>query len=129
MLEADILMGTIDGGSAPVAIMAHPPDKTSDLTFAEFLSEVIAANSGQNKAKGIKLDFKDIESVEPCLKLLRKQARKIDFPVWLNADVLVGPGNSSTVPVDAERFLNLTQNYAPFATLSLGWTTSYGEYP
>jgi len=123
MLEADVLIGVKEGGTIREPIMAHPPSNTSDITFAEFLSEVMKGSS--DRKKGIKLDFKDIESVEPCLKLLKKHSKHIHFPVWLNADILVGPGNPTAEPVDASKFLNLTQKYAPFATLSLGWTTSY----
>ena len=41
--------------------------------------------------KGIKLDFKQLEAVKPCLDLLAAQEYLLYFPVWLNADILSGP--------------------------------------
>lgn len=49
MLEADVLLG---GADPTEPIMAHPPDKHSDITLQEWLEEV------QEHQKGIKLDFK-----------------------------------------------------------------------
>lgn len=48
MLEADVLMREADRQP----IMAHPPDKDSDITLKEWLEEV------KEHQKGIKLDFK-----------------------------------------------------------------------
>jgi hypothetical protein len=44
----------------------------------------------------------------------------------LNADILPGPVNSNTKPVDADRFLDLSVRLFPSSTLSVGWTTRYG---
>ena len=56
---------------------------------------------------------------------------QISFPVWLNADILIGPGTGTTVAlgiesklVDPDRFIPLCQEYFPTSTLSTGWTTS-----
>ena len=62
-IEADILIGSSSNGP----IMAHPPHTTSDLTFSEFLREV------QSTSKGLKLDFKDINALQPCLNELEAQ--------------------------------------------------------
>lgn len=62
-IEADILIGT----ESPNPIMAHPPNKTSDLTFSQFLNEV------KSSSKGLKLDFKDINALQPCLDELEAQ--------------------------------------------------------
>ena len=62
-IEADILIGSET--SSP--IMAHPPHTTSDLTFSEFLKEL------KSTSKGLKLDFKDIKAVKPCLEELEAQ--------------------------------------------------------
>jgi hypothetical protein len=56
-IEADILIGT----STHTPIMAHPPHRTSDLTFSEFLHAV------RSTSKGLKLDFKDINALQACL--------------------------------------------------------------
>lgn len=49
MLEADVLMREADPKEP---IMAHPPDKDSDISLKEWLDEV------KEHQKGIKLDFK-----------------------------------------------------------------------
>lgn len=122
MIEADVSIG--EGG---VPIMAHPPQNESDLTLEEFMNTVIAASS-KGIRKGVKLDFKFIEIVSPSLDILKTVEDKFHFPVWLNADILQGPGGSST-PVDAEQFLTLSTEYFPTATLSIGYTTSSeGQY-
>jgi hypothetical protein len=43
----------------------------------------------------------------------------------LNADILPGPVNSTTQPVDADNFLKLCVEQFPSSTLSVGWTTRY----
>lgn len=48
------------------------------------------------------------------------------YPVWINADILSGPLNANTTPVDATRFLNAAKNFTN-STLSIGWTTNYGS--
>lgn len=45
------------------------------------------------------------------------------FPVWLNADILRGPVDADTEPVDAKQFLSLASKTLPESTLSIGWTT------
>ena len=62
-IEADILIGS----STTEPIMAHPPHTTSDLTFADFLKEL------KSTSKGLKLDFKDINALQPCLNELEAQ--------------------------------------------------------
>ena len=71
-IEADILMGS----SVNAPIMAHPPHNTSDLTFSDFLRGV------RSSSKGLKLDFKDINALQPCLTELEAQkdhVRSSDF--------------------------------------------------
>lgn len=52
MIEADILLR----GQDPIEpIMAHPPEKDSDITLQEWLKEV------KISGKGIKLDFKRLK--------------------------------------------------------------------
>ncbi|CAG7713049.1 unnamed protein product [Allacma fusca] len=127
MLEADISLGTVHGSEQVVPIMAHPPANTSDLSFEVFINRIIRAVDGGAK-KGAKLDFKDIKTVEPCLQMLKqlKRKKKISFPVWLNADILPGPVNSTDEPVNATEFLSLASEYSPSSMLSLGWKTNFG---
>ena len=77
MLEADLLMSrpperasSSSGASASEVLMCHPPARESDLGFEDFMSDVIAALR-EGRRVGIKLDFKEIECVAPCLDLLR----------------------------------------------------------
>lgn len=132
MLEVDIVMGIYEGDpdEGLVPILAHPPNKSSDLQFTDFLEEVITATAQDGRKKGVKLDFKDIEAVEPCLKLvqsrLQSESFPITFPVIVNADILGGPVNATKKPLDAARFISLAKQYTPSATLSVGWTTRYG---
>lgn len=47
MLEADILMGHLSSDTSfdkLIPIMAHPPNKTSDISFEQWMKEVISAN-------------------------------------------------------------------------------------
>lgn len=50
---------------------------------------------------------------------------QVTFPLWLNADILSGPVDSTTKPVDAQQFLKLSADHQR-AVLSIGWTTKYG---
>ncbi|KAM3843773.1 protein FAM151B isoform 1-T1 [Vipera latastei] len=108
MIEADVLLY----GNHPV--MAHPPETNSDNTLKEWLNEIKSTN------KGMKLDFKSLEAVNPSMKLLGDlQLRQ---PIWINADILLGPKGNHPV-VDAKGFLDTVISSFPDVTLSLGWTT------
>lgn len=124
MIEADVSIGP-DGQP----IMAHPPAIVSDLSLQQFLDIVIAVSIKQVKSnycftmytciketekgtkKGIKLDFKSIDIVQPSLELMRTVESRLEIPVWLNADIIVGPAGGD--PVDADRFLDLCAQYFP----------------
>ena len=119
MLEADVLMrnNMVDG----TPVMAHPPAVDSNLTLQTFLEKTTTSLS-----KGIKLDFKTIQVVEPALKMIKNvtSGQQVTNPIWLNADILPGPCYDEVcVPVDHERFLSLCKSYYPNATLSISWTT------
>ncbi|CAF0943653.1 unnamed protein product [Adineta ricciae] len=121
-IEADILMG-----SSPIGpIMAHPPHTTSDLTFSDFLQAV------KSTSKGLKLDFKDINALQPCLDELEANKDSINGPIILNADIV--RANSQCVqPIDAQRFLNACLSFSfrvipiLMVSFSLGWTTIYDK--
>ncbi|MGH0154393.1 UNVERIFIED_CONTAM: hypothetical protein FKN15_026877 [Acipenser sinensis] len=123
VLEADVnIEGYNTDGQTSIPIMAHPPDIYSDNTLQEWLDAVLKSN------KGIKLDFKTIESVGPSLDILKKKALEsgINRPVWLNADILHGPNVPGFIEVvNATRFLNLIQEKFPNATISPGWKVLY----
>ena len=86
MIEADVSLGPEN-----VPIMAHPPANTSDLSLVQFLEYVLASTESGAK-KGIKLDFKFLGVVEPSLQILDGLRDKLKIPLWLNADILQGPG-------------------------------------
>ncbi|XP_003216319.2 protein FAM151B isoform X1 [Anolis carolinensis] len=111
MIEADVL-GKKDGEP----IMAHPPETSSDNTLKEWLTEIQTTN------KGVKLDFKSLEAVNPSMKILGDT--KLKQPVWINADILPGPNGSNCV-IDAKGFLSTVTSFFPDVTLSLGWTTGW----
>ena len=122
MFEADVNMRFNRNDTIP--IMAHPPKNDSDLTLEAFLKSLQQTN------KGIKLDFKSILAVKPSMDVLKNVFGTADSkPLWLNADILPGPGITaiSNPPVDAASFIDIcTKNY-PNATLSLGWTTGWSK--
>uniref|UniRef100_A0A8B9S8C9 Family with sequence similarity 151 member B n=1 Tax=Apteryx owenii TaxID=8824 RepID=A0A8B9S8C9_APTOW len=117
MIEADILLRDDKGGNGD-PIMAHPPETDSDNTLREWLKEIVKTN------KGIKLDFKSLEAVQPSLELLKHVEPHLRRPVWINADILPGPNGSSAV-VDAKGFLDTVTSFFPNVTLSLGWSTGW----
>jgi hypothetical protein len=101
-----------------VPIMAHPPHRHSDLTFDLFLNMV--AGTG----KHIKLDFKELEAAQACLPILAAALpRLVGQHVWLNADILPGPGYDGS-PLDAQKFLGMCIDFCPDCHLSLGWKVS-----
>jgi len=132
-IEADLLMGrdesVHDGGQQQnnsssrqqegntiVPILSHPPERASDLSAENFLRQVIrehpSASAGGTTSrrhyleKHIKLDFKDMDAVEPTLKLLFQEMNVsvAERTVFLNADIVPGPGKSE-VSVPADHFI------------------------
>ncbi|XP_057336649.1 protein FAM151B isoform X2 [Microplitis mediator] len=125
MVEADVVLGTIDDSSMDVVpIMAHPPKNTSNLSLESFLSAMVADGK-----RGVKLDFKSIEAFDVSLDILAENRPNMTFPVWLNADILSGPVDSMATPVDAKQFIEKANKAFPESTLSVGWTTRYGLLP
>jgi hypothetical protein len=47
----------------------------------------------------------------------------LKFPIFLNADILPGPVNATTIPLDPKAFLHDAAEVMPECTLSVGWTT------
>ncbi|XP_034027139.1 protein FAM151B [Thalassophryne amazonica] len=112
MLEADVIL---NGVFPREPIMAHPPATDSDITLREWLQAVKVHN------KGIKLDFKSLEAVALSVALLQEVLSELNFPIWVNADVLQGPGGTAC-PLDPRAFLVAVERLPPHAVLSLGWT-------
>ncbi|XP_012524870.2 protein FAM151B isoform X2 [Monomorium pharaonis] len=121
MLEADVVMGKLNNSTDIIPIMAHPPTTESDLSLEDFL------NISNNGSKGIKLDFKSNEAFENSKPILIKLRPTLKRPVFLNADILPGPVNATTVPLNATEFLKGANETMPDSILSIGWTTRYGK--
>lgn len=143
-IETDILMGSfVDHDEIPVAnvnfeeripIMAHPPSRSSNLTPDIFFDMVFRC---QDKAPHIKLDFKEIDTVQSVLGSLMDSYSKhcmddlnLDekLCVYLNADVLAGPGmQNESAKVDAEDFMNICSDIIlKYQTSNLVWAFSLG---
>jgi hypothetical protein len=97
------------------AVAVHPPETVSNLTFEQLIGTM------RHSRKGLKLDFKDPEILERCLKML--QADPLNQPVLLNADILRGPG-ANISKFSAAGFLAYCAEYYPQGILSIGWTTT-----
>ena len=138
-IEADILMGRVVGSNTDAEkepIMAHPPNRLSSLSTSTFIQ--LCLDRGERTAKHIKLDFKEIEAVQPTLEhihsvLLSSQPKPVT--VFLNADILPGPGcRSGENYVDSKGFLeactsflrkeSVSNSILSFA-LSLGYKADY----
>ena len=90
--------------SQSAVVHAHPPATASDLPFDAFLDAVCGEDA---RPAHVKLDFKMPNIVAPCVAsidkyyadaLLEKQ-----MALWLNADVLPGPG-APRCAFDADAF-------------------------
>ncbi|XP_030242060.1 protein FAM151B isoform X1 [Drosophila navojoa] len=127
MIEADIVLGQLNGEGLVLPVMAHPPANTSDLTLKDFLNQIKAHNEVHEGAeKGVKLDFKSIEVFEGSLGILDESIPKMTYPIWINADIISGPvEQNSSVPVDPPAFFAGCMRYKQ-AVLSIGWTTNWG---
>jgi len=113
MYEADLnqeLSCATSGQLLPVCVGNRKSRRTTD------------AIPGLRMRKGIKLDFKQWDCVEPAIKHLRnvRAVERLKGHLWLNADVFAGPGALIT-PLDAWQFVRLCAENLPEAVLSLGW--------
>ena len=73
--------------------------------------------------KGIKLDFKKTNILPESMKMVQSLLHKVNFPLWINADIIQGPRSLDSPKkeaVDAKEFLRLCEQYAPKATISPG---------
>lgn len=128
-VEADILMGTamgnLENSGIAEPIMAHPPDRESDMSFAHFMN---LAMQNKQLQKHVKLDFKEIETTQPCLDILRNLTFESNGKfIFLNADIIPGPGRThEDITVSASHFLDQchcvisSMRKVKFA-FSLGW--------
>lgn len=128
-IECDIVLGHLFSDTEEKTlqpIMAHPPLNKSDITLHEFMRQIKSHNDKLPKEnrKGVKLDFKSIEVFIGSLDILNEFFTS-DYDIWINADIYSGPVESTTTPVEADRFLAEAKKFT--ATLSTGWTTRWGS--
>jgi len=105
-IECDIIMSN---NHPPEPILAHPPCRESDLAVRRMLRLIMAPQKDEknNLRKHLKLDFKEIEALEPTLDLILNSAftNTLRKDIILNADILSGPGidlnDHSIVPPSA----------------------------
>lgn len=119
-IETDLVMGQSIGSTPTterIPIMAHPPNTESDLSMTDFLSIIskptvssttnttsISIDTERITYKSIKLDFKEMDTVEPTLKKIKemKIATDENAVFFLNADILPGPGHREAKDVAFE---------------------------
>jgi len=128
-LEADVSWNSLLG----IPVMKHAASSTdpTDLPVSTWLHHAC----GSASITIIKLDFKAIDAVAPTVQLLKERFQvnaaasstsANGAQIWLNADVLKGPG-THLAPVPVDRFLDACDQL-PHATLSLGWTTGWSPF-
>jgi hypothetical protein len=112
--EGDVLLGRHTPDGPVTAIMAHPPETESDLSFEAW------ASAAQRAGRGIKVDLKDPAVVDTVVEVL-KATRFAEANLILNADMTIGPGD--TPPrLGVEDLLRLRAVF-PGATISVSATT------
>jgi len=128
-----------------VPILAHPPKKASDLSVDLFFDMIFSCRGKCDHKHIIKLDFKENDVVLPTLESLnihyrranekKALASKNNVHVFLNADVLPGPGKTAKdVNIDGDKFFNeiaglMVRNKEDLLGLqlsfSLGWAIDH----
>ncbi|KAL7443424.1 hypothetical protein ACHAXM_012085 [Skeletonema potamos] len=143
-IEADIIYSEAKG----ISVMGHPPQVDGELTLASLLQQVYRANFQQRRSTStsdtldecniLKLDFKSMKALQSSLNEIGKYLKELPpclhQHVWINADILTGPGGSKGEDLrpkfDAVEFLELLTaetSMTKSTTLSIGWTTSLND--
>lgn len=65
-----------------------------------------------------------LEAVSPSLVLLEEVLGEPSWPVWVNADILSGPGGQAR-PLEPQAFISAVRSLPTRTVLSLGWTTGW----
>lgn len=128
MIEADIVWGYLNDETTPQPVMGHPPAEKSDISLEQFIQKVLDFNTKQTSEKsrkGIKLDFKSTEVFNKSILILTN-SWTTNFPIWLNADIIEGPVDPTSIPVDPKSFFAGCKKFDG-PVLSIGWTTRWGK--
>jgi len=97
-------------------VMAHDPSQKADISFVTWIEKTAISKKGAN------LDFKDPLAVSYCLRKL--QELDLENPIFLDAEILQGPGGQ-TSKFEPIEFIELCKKYYPKGILSTGWTTEH----
>lgn len=65
-----------------------------------------------------------LEAVSPSVVLLEEVLADLSRPLWINADILSGPGGRAR-PLEPQAFLSAVRTLPTDTVLSLGWTTGW----
>jgi hypothetical protein len=123
-IEADVRVDLSSGEP----MMTHDP-APSDLTLSAFLDTC----AGAARPVHVKLDIKEqaavavgIRELAPRLRLFKSRGQC----VWVNADVLPGPGKREPDQlIDAEELIRLVLAHCtPVPVLSLGWRVGLSPF-
>ncbi|TMW60237.1 hypothetical protein Poli38472_000279 [Pythium oligandrum] len=133
-IEADIIWSE----RQQLPVMGHPPQTDGELTLQVFLQEMetlskLFVATTSTTPLIVKLDFKSAQAFQASYELLRGFIVFFPFPqsIFINADILVGPANTSDILFSATEFLELASALGSIdgpndhkIVLSVGWTTS-----
>lgn len=111
--EGDVLLGRLDGQPDTTAIMAHPPDRRSDLSFEDWARAAVV------HGHALKVDLKQPEVVDQVLGVLRGLELP-DGRLILNGDTVQGP-EGERPPLDLA-CLERCRSAFPGALISVGST-------
>ncbi|XP_033116333.1 uncharacterized protein LOC117116409 [Anneissia japonica] len=119
MLEADVSLRD-RGKPNQVPIMSPNSMTPSDITLEQWIDMVTRYTN-----KGIKLDFKDVQAVQPALDILLLKEAQLRVPLFFHADIIAGPNGQNSVDlIQPTEFIAIVNTMFPNATFSLGFVSS-----
>ena len=116
--EINIAEGDVSLSNHGETIMAHPPDKESDLSLQEWIRSALEHH------RAIKVDMKEPGVIGTVEELL-KAAGFPEAGLIISADALIGPGGRD--PLFTISDLAGLRKLFPEAVISIGSTLSYKE--
>ena len=130
MIEFDLRSRVNSNGTLEVVNAHDLCDVENAVTLEEWIAVLITLSGDKwtdfHLYFGLKFDFKCIQIVELTLTslsiLLPAQSFTSD-KIWLNADILIGPGvvdDTHSTPLPASVFIPHCLHYCPTCILSLG---------
>ncbi len=124
MLEADVDLTSSNDKNVkdtPVLISSESKpgaDISHDMLMVDWLTKVSTYSN-----KGMKLNFKDDDTLQHAVLLLHTLRDTLHAPIWIHADVVVGPNNQKA-PIDARMLMHAVKEF-PKVTISLGWSSEW----